>query len=244
MLALTNSDAKLIVVSSSPRDYGNVRIVAKIVEGIAREVEGIGVIHIDVYDYDIKPCIGCVSDDVMLCRYPCIIEDDMKKLYEHVLNSDGIIFVTPIYWYNVPGPLKNFIDRLTVFENAIFTEGKSKLEGKVASFIAIGNDTGSIAVIQNLMIIMNSMGVIIPPWALAYHTSDEDPISNESFILDVANVVRCTVLMIKTLKGFERPSYWYRADSEYRTLVKRLAEKVAKSYLNSILNQLSDPTTL
>ncbi len=234
-MLLTKNNIRLLIVSSSPREYGNVRIVAKIVERFAKEVEGIEAIHIDVYDYDIKPCLGCVSDDVMLCRYPCVIEDDMRKLYEYIINSDGIIFITPIYWYNVPGPLKNFIDRLTVFENAIFTEGRSRLEGKVASFIAIGNDTGSIAVIQNLMVIMNSMGIVIPPWALAYHTSDDDPLENEGFILDVANVVRCTVLMIKVLKGIEKPIYWYRADDEYRTLIKKIARDVAENYLNNIL---------
>jgi multimeric flavodoxin WrbA len=149
----------------------------------------------------------------------------MKKLYNLVEEADGIIFVTPIYWYNVPGPLKNFIDRLTVFENAIFIEGRSRLEGKVAGFIAIGNDTGAIAVIQNLMAILNSMGVAIPPWALAYHESEENIIENEGFMLDVANVVRGVVLMIKALKGIEKPSYWYRADQEYLQHIKTIFQQ-------------------
>ncbi|MDK6029054.1 flavodoxin family protein [Ignisphaera sp. 4213-co] len=224
------SDTTILVVSASPRRYGNARLVAEGVRRIAIEIENVEAIKIDVYDYDIKPCKGCVSDDVKLCKLPCVIEDDMRKLYNLVEESDGIIFITPVYWYNVPGPLKNFIDRLTVFENAIFIEGRSRLEGKVAGFIAIGNDTGALAVIQNLMAILNSMGVAIPPWALAYHESEDDPTENKSFILDVANVVRGVVLLIKALKGSEKVTYWYRTDEEYQKKVLNIFKNVSEEF--------------
>jgi multimeric flavodoxin WrbA len=222
---MNQQDISILIVSASPHKYGRVRLTAEACKRIAEKIENVKALTIDVYDYDIKPCKGCVSEDVKLCKLPCIFDDDMKKLYNLVEEADGIIFVAPIYWYNVPGPLKNFIDRLTVFENAIFIEGRSRLEGKVAGFIAIGNDTGAIAVIQNLMAILNSMGVAIPPWALAYHESEENIIENESFMLDVANVVRGVVLMIKVLKGFERPSYWYRADREYLQHIKNIFQQ-------------------
>ncbi|MEM0027283.1 MAG: flavodoxin family protein [Ignisphaera sp.] len=224
------STISILIVSASPRKYGNARLVAEAARRIAIEIESVDAIKIDVYDYDIKPCKGCVSDDVMLCKLPCVYEDDMKKLYSVVEQVDGMIFVTPVYWYNVPGPLKNFIDRLTVFENAIFIEGRSRLEGKVAGFIAVGNDTGALAVIQNLMTILNSMGVAIPPWALAYHESEEDPIENKSFLLDVANVIRGVVLLIKALKGLEKPVYWYRIDQEYQRKVIETFTNVANEF--------------
>uniref|UniRef100_A0A7C2ZPW9 NADPH-dependent oxidoreductase n=1 Tax=Ignisphaera aggregans TaxID=334771 RepID=A0A7C2ZPW9_9CREN len=156
-------------------------------------------------------------------------------MYERVISSDGIIFVTPIYWYNVPGPLKNFIDRLTLLENAIFTEGRSKAEGKVTGFVVIGNDTGAIAVIQNLMAVLNSFGTIIPPWALAYHTLESHPIENDKFLLDLANVVRCVILMVRLVKEGIKIDYWYRADEEYKNLVKSLAGKVLAEIQKTIL---------
>lgn len=224
------STISILIVSASPRKYGVARLVAEAARRMAIEIENVNAIKIDVYDYDIKPCKGCVSDDVMLCKVPCVYEDDMKKLYSVVEQADGMIFVSPVYWYNVPGPLKNFIDRLTVFENAIFIEGRSRLEGKVAGFIAVGNDTGALAVIQNLMVTLNSMGVAIPPWALAYHESEEDPIENKSFLLDVANVVRGVALLIKALKGLEKPMYWYRIDQEYQRKVIEIFTNVANEF--------------
>ncbi|MEM1645791.1 MAG: flavodoxin family protein [Ignisphaera sp.] len=225
---------KILVVSASPRKYGAVSFVREFVIKLCKDIEKVDAVAIDVYDFNIMPCIGCVSDNVKLCKLPCVIDDDMKKLYEYVIHSDGIIFITPIYWYNVPGPLKNFIDRLTVLENAIFTEGRSKMEGKVAGFIAVGSDVGAMAVIQNLMAIMNSFGVIIPPWALAYHESENEPISNEKFLLDVANVIRCVVLMAKLVKEGKEVDYWYRADEEYKLLILSTAREIYTSIENSL----------
>lgn len=232
------NNVKILLVSASPRKYGAISFVREFVVKLCKDVEKVDVIAIDVYDFNIMPCIGCVSDDVKLCKLPCVIDDDMNKLYEYVINSDAVIFATPIYWYNVPGPLKNFIDRLTILENAIFTEGRSKMEGKVTGFIAVGNDAGAIAVIQNLMAVMNSFGAIIPPWALAYHESEDEPVNNEKFLLDIANVVRCVALMVKLVKGSKEVEYWYRADEEYTALITSIAREVYKTledslYLNS-----------
>jgi len=227
---------KILVVSASPRKYGATNFAREFVMRLAEDIEKVDVEAIDVYDYNIMPCIGCVSDDVKLCKLPCVINDDMNKIYELVLESDGMIFVTPIYWYNVPGPLKNFIDRLTILENAIFTEGRSKAEGKVAGFIALGNDAGAIAVIQNLMAVMNSFGMIIPPWALAYHESEGEPVDNEKFLLDVANVVRSVALMIKLIKGIQRVDYWYRADEEYRKIIMNMAKDVYNELYQKIIS--------
>ncbi|MEM1541281.1 MAG: flavodoxin family protein [Ignisphaera sp.] len=230
-----DNDINILLVSASPRRYGAVGFVEKFIIELGKEVEKININAINVYEYNIQPCLGCVSDDIKFCVLPCIIDDDMRNLYNIVLKSDGFIFVTPIYWYNVPGPLKNFIDRLTVLENAIFIEGRSKVEGKVAGFIAVGNDTGALAVIQNLMAIMNSFGITIPPWALAYHESEEDPVYNEKFVLDIANVLRCVVLMVKLLKGkIYHVEYWYRADTDYISTTMKIARRVYDMLLDEI----------
>jgi len=224
---------RVLGVDGSPRRYGNTRKALLLALEAAR-LEGAEADLVRLYDLRIEPCMGCVSDDVKACRYPCPIEDDMRIVYEKVMRSDGVIVATPIYWYNVSGPVKNFIDRLTVFENMIFIDGRSWVEGKVAGFIAMGNDTGAIAVIQNLMAVFNSMGFAIPPWALAYYTSTGDALEDERVVLDAANVGRAVALLAKVFKGSPPPSIWYRADEEYRTwalnTAKRIREAVEKEW--------------
>ena len=47
-------------------------------------------------------------------RYPheCVIEDDMTKLLARIMSTDVIVFATPVFYCNITGQLKVFIDRL------------------------------------------------------------------------------------------------------------------------------------
>lgn len=59
---------------------------------------------------DIHPCMGC-----MACKKKsdgCIQHDDMEEIYPAVRDADVLVFATPMYWWNVSGPLKTAIDRL------------------------------------------------------------------------------------------------------------------------------------
>jgi multimeric flavodoxin WrbA len=66
---------------------------------------------ITLSDYDIKVCKGC-----KLCFEKgeefCPLEDDRDNLIEKMKNSDGIIFASPNYSFNVSGLMKIFLDRL------------------------------------------------------------------------------------------------------------------------------------
>lgn len=62
-------------------------------------------------DYNLKVCTGC-----SLClnkgEERCPLKDDRDILLEKIHNSDGIVFATPNYSFNVSGLLKVFLDRL------------------------------------------------------------------------------------------------------------------------------------
>ncbi|MCX8184415.1 MAG: flavodoxin family protein [Sulfolobales archaeon] len=179
---------RVLAINASPRKYGNTyKLLRVAIE--ASKYAGALVELIHLYDYSIKPCIGCVSDMQLSCRYPCLIDsDDGNKILDEIVRSDALIISTPIYWYGPSGHLKNLIDRMTSLENMIFVSGRSLLEGKVSGFIAVGADSGNIAAISYLMVVMNSMGVVIPPWALAYYLGQGDALENRESVLDAANL--------------------------------------------------------
>ena len=201
---------RVLGVNGSPRKYGNTYKLLRVALEFARR-EGAEVQLVNLYDYDIKPCSACLCDEQTACRYPCVIEDDMQKLYDLVLKSDGIIIATPVYWFSPSGVVKTFIDRLTVFENMIYIDGYSWVEGKVAGVIAVGNDSGVIQVISTLYATLVSMGFAIPPWALAYFNKQGDVFEDISTVLDAANVGRAVVIMAKALKNISR---WYENSAE------------------------------
>lgn len=59
---------------------------------------------------DIRPCLGCFS-----CwgKTPgsCCIQDDMREVIQKLLWADITVWSFPLYYYTVPGGLKNLIDR-------------------------------------------------------------------------------------------------------------------------------------
>ena len=188
----------------------------------AAEKFGAEVEWLHLYELDIKPCLGCVSEDVKACKYPCIIKDDMKKVYDAVIEADGIVFATPVYWYSPSAVMKNVIDRLTALENMLHIDGKSWMDGKVVGFIATGNDSGAMFAVAQMMTILNSMGALVPPWSMAYTNEMGDPLENKAFVTDALNVGRNIVLTLKAMKG-ERVDKWYDP-SLYEWYEKELKE--------------------
>ncbi|MFT4106610.1 MAG: flavodoxin family protein [Lacrimispora sp.] len=59
---------------------------------------------------DIKGCSGCFS-----CwnKTPgtCVIHDDMAEILHKIIDADVIVWSFPLYYFSVPGSLKNLIDR-------------------------------------------------------------------------------------------------------------------------------------
>lgn len=71
---------------------------------------------ISLSDKDIKYCLGCNSCSKNIPNY-CVLNDDMKELYDSILTSDKIIIMTPIYMNQITGILKNAIDRFNPLSN-------------------------------------------------------------------------------------------------------------------------------
>lgn len=213
---------KVIGINGSPRKYGNTYKMLSIALKYA-QVEGARVEIINLYDYRLEHCIGCLSDEQRACRYPCVLEDDMKIIYDKVLEAEGIILATPIYWYLPSSMMKLFIDRLTVFENMVFIEGKSWVEGKVAGVIVAGNDSGALTVASAIQSILNSMGFKIPPWSLAYYHEVGDVLNDWDAVLASANVGRAVVLACRNVE----PEKWYLS-SEIEDVVKRIVAEVIR----------------
>jgi multimeric flavodoxin WrbA len=69
----------------------------------------------------IHPCKSCASTSMALCHWPCScypnyslgqVHDWMNEIYPLWVAAHGIMIVTPVNWYQAPGPLKAMMDRL------------------------------------------------------------------------------------------------------------------------------------
>jgi len=146
----------ILVISGSPRKCGNTDLLCSILKS---EIEGMGekANLIRIYDYEIKPCISC-----RLCieRRECVLQDDMQKIYPLLLQADGIIIVSPVYFNSVPSQLKAFIDRTWCL--------RGKLKDKIGGVVVVGRRYGHFGAISTLVsfmlkheMILGMRGVIV-----------------------------------------------------------------------------------
>ena len=73
------------------------------------EESGHEVYRFDSARTDVKHCLGCNACG--MGTKPCIHKDDFVELKEHLLNSDVVAFVTPMYYFGMSSTLKKVIDR-------------------------------------------------------------------------------------------------------------------------------------
>lgn len=103
------------------------------------------------YGRNIYPCKGCVSTAMPLCHWPCSCypnhslnqnNDWMAEIYERWTAAHAVIIVTPVYWYQSPGPLKLMIDRMVCADggNPDPTSTSGKNAGKAKALEMAGWD--------------------------------------------------------------------------------------------------------
>lgn len=102
----------ILVINGSPKGgkSNTYRLTTAFLEGIKQEQQDICVKELSVSNMNIKPCTGCFS-----CwnKTPgqCCIQDDMGQVIQDILWADITVWSFPLYYYSVPGSLKNLIDR-------------------------------------------------------------------------------------------------------------------------------------
>ena len=92
----------IIGIACSPRKDGNTDILIKEALAGAKD-SGAKTELITIRDNEIKPCDGCGS---CVNTGICHIKDDMQIIYKKMLDADGIILATPVYFWTVSGQAK------------------------------------------------------------------------------------------------------------------------------------------
>jgi len=117
----------ILYISGSPRKNSNTDILLKETLSIT------GGKFIKLSNYNIEPCNACWG-----CQKigKCIIEDDMtKEIIPLLLQSDGIVLSSPVFFNNVSAQTKTFIDRTWCI--------KGELRNKMGGAIVVDRKYGA-----------------------------------------------------------------------------------------------------
>jgi len=107
-----------VIILSSPRKGSNSSALAEAMGQGFQEAGG-RLETIDLSRLEIKPCLACEA-----CQRnggKCSQIDGMQTAYPKVVAAEVLILASPVYWFNMSGQLKVFLDRC--FAVAMTEEG-------------------------------------------------------------------------------------------------------------------------
>ncbi len=106
---------KIIIIDGGPRrNMNTAQMLQKFAEGAQSAGNDIEVRTIRLYDIDYKGCISCMACKLKgrvsnVCRY----KDDLTQVLEDISQADGLVLGSPIYFGEVTGQMRAFMERLS-----------------------------------------------------------------------------------------------------------------------------------
>ena len=124
---------QIAAILGSMRKNGNTEILLDAALDEAQK-NGATVRKLILREMTIGPCDGCGA---CFKKGECHIKDDMDKVYSEMIQADGIIWATPVYFWSMSGLTKLAMDR--TFALAF---PKLKLMNKVGGLIMVAGGRG------------------------------------------------------------------------------------------------------
>jgi multimeric flavodoxin WrbA len=105
----------LAIVGSPRKGKSTDLLVDKAIEGAKSKTPNCSVKKINLIDYNIQHCRNCLSCRETKTGEPvarCTLRDDMDHISADVLNSDALIFGTPVHMGYATGLMMCFLERV------------------------------------------------------------------------------------------------------------------------------------
>jgi multimeric flavodoxin WrbA len=161
--------------------------------------EGAHIELIRLADKDIKPCDACLS-----CRKTgeCHIKDDFRPIFEKMVEADGIILSSPVYFGSATPQIKALIDRagyVSMAKGRVF-------ENKVGGALVVARRAGHNFTLVQLLFFFLIEGMIVPGstyWNIAFGREKGEVEKDEEGLRTARNFSKKMVWLIKKIKGLD-----------------------------------------
>lgn len=154
---------KIIGINGSPKAKGNTRLALDTMgEVFAQEGIDFEVLHIG---HKLSPCSGCFRcAKTHTCTLP---NDGLNAMYEKLIQADGAVFASPVYFASVTSGMRCFMDRI----GCIDMNNGRQLRFKVGVPVAVARRAGAVNAVDELVHYLNYAQMLIPGslyWPLAF----------------------------------------------------------------------------
>jgi multimeric flavodoxin WrbA len=200
---------KILGICCSPRKNGNTEILLNEALLTAQKA-GADTELFTVAGKDIRPCLACDA-----CREKgiCAQKDDMQPLYEKMLAVDGIIFGTPVYFYNMTAQCKTIMDR-----SVALSHPARNLNNKVGGIIVVAASFGNIDAVKDLGFYLVSRKMLYGGYISAYAMAPGDVKQLEKCVAATRDLGKGMVKLVKM--GFKYPPELMGMSISYGTWAK------------------------
>jgi len=186
---------RVLGIVGSPRVGGNTEQLVAEALRVAAE-EGAETELLRLADKEVKPCDACLS-----CREngECHIEDDFRPIFDRMVEADGIVLSSPVYFGSATPQIKALIDRAGYLSGA---KGRV-FENKVGGALVVARRAGQNFTLAQLLFFFLQQGMIVPGstyWNIAFGREKGEVTKDEEGMNTARNFAKKMVWLIKKLK--------------------------------------------
>ena len=105
---------KFFAINGSPRkNCSTAQLLDKSLEGVRSIISDASTERIDLYDFPFHGCMSCFACKRKNGKHygRCAQKYDLKPILEKIVEADGIILGSPIYFSDVTGNMRCFLER-------------------------------------------------------------------------------------------------------------------------------------
>ena len=105
---------KIIIIDGGPRkNFNTASMLQKFAEGAKSVCDEIEVKTIRLYGLDYKGCMSCMACKIKgKASNVCKFKDALTPVLEDIAQADGLVLGSPIYFGDVTGQMRAFLERL------------------------------------------------------------------------------------------------------------------------------------
>ncbi|MDR1378371.1 MAG: flavodoxin family protein [Synergistaceae bacterium] len=125
---------KVIAINGSPRKQWNTAtLLQHAIDGAKSKGANTEIAHL--YDLNYKGCVSCFACKTKggASRGRCVVNDDLRPLFDKIEVADALILGSPIYIGAVTGEMRSFLERLVFQYLEYNTEHSSLFKGKLST---------------------------------------------------------------------------------------------------------------
>ena len=105
---------KIIIIDGGPRkNFNTASMLQKFAEGASSVSNDIEVKTVRLYGLDYKGCMSCMACKIKgKASNVCKFKDALTPVLEEIAGADGLVLGSPIYFGDVTGQMRTFLERL------------------------------------------------------------------------------------------------------------------------------------